>query len=271
MEKEKIISVKNVKKYYPIPKKTPFQRQTEFVKAVDDVSFDVYRGETLGIVGESGSGKSTVARMVDCLIKPTEGTISFRDQDLTTMSVGEMKKLRKNIQMVFQSPYGTLDPRKTIGYSLLEPYVIHGIGTPAENQKKIERLLELVGLPLTSQNKYPHEFSGGQLQRINIARAIALEPEVIICDESVSALDVSVQAQILNLLNDLQKEMGLTYLFISHDLNVVRYMCDRIAVMHGGKIVEMDTAENVYENPQDPYTKTLLSAIPINSPYERTI
>lgn len=271
MEKEKIIRVENVKKYYPIPKASIFQRQTDFVKAVDGVNFDLYQGETLGIVGESGSGKSTVARLVNHLIKPTEGQIYFRDQDITALNLKQTKDFRKNIQMVFQSPYGTLDPRKTIGYSLKEPYLIHGVGTSQEHQKNIHRLLELVDLPTRSEQKYPHEFSGGQLQRINIARAISLEPEVVICDESVSALDVSVQAQVLNLLKDLQKELGLTYLFISHDLNVVRYMCDRIAVMNAGKIIELDTAKNVYASPKDAYTKKLLAAIPINSPHERTI
>ncbi|AZP04725.1 ABC transporter ATP-binding protein [Jeotgalibaca ciconiae] len=270
MEKEKIIRVQNLKKYYPIPKSNPFQRNREYVKAVDEVDFDVYEGETLGIVGESGSGKSTIARLVNCLIHPTEGQIFFHGQEVTAAKPSEMKKFRRGIQMIFQSPYGTLDPRKTIGYSLMEPYVIHGIDTVKERRENVHRLLEMVGLPTSSEHKYPHEFSGGQLQRINIARAVALQPDVIICDESVSALDVSVQAQILNLLNKLQKELGLTYIFISHDLNVVRYMCDRIAVMHSGKIVEMGTAEEVYTHPKDAYTKSLLQAIPINSPYERT-
>lgn len=269
MEKETIISVRNLKKYYPLPKATPFQRDREYVKAVDDVSFDVYRGETMGIVGESGSGKSTIARLVNRLIKPTDGQVVFRDQDLTAASPQEMKQFRRAIQMVFQSPYGTLDPRKTIGYSLMEPYIIHGIGNREEQRENVRQLLDMVGLPASAVRKYPHEFSGGQLQRINIARAVSLKPDVIICDESVSALDVSVQAQILNLLNALQKELGLTYVFISHDLNVVRYMCDRIAVMHRGKIVELDTAEEVYTNPKAAYTKSLLRAIPISSPYER--
>lgn len=270
MEKERIITVRHLKKYYPIPKAFPFQRDREYIKAVDDVSFDMYKGETLGIVGESGSGKSTIARLVNRLIKPTEGEIYFRDQEITTTTKEEMKVFRQAIQMVFQSPYGTLDPRKTIGYSLMEPYIIHRIGSREECRKNVYRLLEMVGLPASSAHKYPHEFSGGQLQRINISRAVALQPEVIICDESVSALDVSVQAQILNLLNQLQKELGLSYLFISHDLNVVRYMCDRIIVMNQGKIVEMGPAEEVYTHPQAEYTQGLLRAIPINSPYERT-
>lgn len=271
MERENIIQVRDLKKYYPIPKKVPFQREREYVKAVDGVSFDVYQGETLGIVGESGSGKSTIARLVNRLIRPTGGEVYFRDQEITKASKEEMKVFRRGIQMVFQSPYGTLDPRKSIGYSLREPYIIHKVGTPKEHHENVHRLLDMVGLPTSAEQKYPHEFSGGQLQRINIARAVSLQPDVIICDESVSALDVSVQAQILNLLNQLQEELGLTYIFISHDLNVVRYMCDRIAVMNQGQIVELNTAEEVYENPQDAYTKSLLRAIPINSPYERTV
>lgn len=270
MKQEKIISVQNVKKHYALPKRTPFQRQKEYIKAVDGVSFDVFKGQTLGIVGESGSGKSTIARLVNRLITPTEGEIYFRDLNIKDASPDELKSFRKSIQMVFQSPYGTLDPRKTIEYSLLEPFVIHNIGTKEKRKKRIDQLLELVNLSKSTLNKYPHEFSGGQLQRINIARAIALEPEVIICDESVSALDVSVQAQILNLLNDLQTELNLTYLFISHDLNVVRYMCDQIAVMNQGKIVELDAAEAVYTDPKEAYTQSLLKAIPISNPYERT-
>lgn len=269
MERTKIMSVKHAKKYYQMPNKNPFQRQKEYIKAVDDVSFDVYKGETLGIVGESGSGKSTIARLMNRLITPTDGEIYFHDLELSTASGGELKDYRKQVQMVFQSPYGTLDPRKTIEYSLLEPFVIHGVGSKEGRMERIDHLLDLVNLPRTSLNKYPHEFSGGQLQRINIARAITLEPEVLICDESVSALDVSVQAQILNLLNELQEELKLTYVFISHDLNVVRYMCDRIAVMNQGQIVELNTAEEVYTNPKESYTQTLLQAIPISSPYKR--
>lgn len=268
-EKESIIQVRDLKKYYPLPKETIFQREREVVKAVDGVSFDVQKGETFGIVGESGSGKSTVARLVNLLIKPTEGSVTYKGQDIVALDKKERKEFRKEVQMVFQSPYGTLDPRRTIEYSLREPFIIHDVGTKESQGKKIRELLDLVNLPHSSLNKFPHELSGGQLQRVNIARAISLEPEVVICDESVSALDVSVQAQILNLLNDLQEELDLTYIFISHDLNVVRYMCDRIAVMYHGEIVEMDTAEQIYANPQKDYTKKLLTAIPINSPHER--
>lgn len=270
MKKEKIIEVKNLKKYYELPKEELFQRERDYIKAVDDVSFDVFKGETFGIVGESGSGKSTVARLINRLIAPTDGDISFQGESILEYNKKEEKRFRRSIQMVFQSPYGTLDSRKTIGYSLREPFLIHKLENKIEIEKEIDRLLEMVELPVSAKNKYPHEFSGGQLQRINIARAIALQPEVIICDESVSALDVSIQAQILNLLNDLQKEFDLTYVFISHDLNVVRYMCDHVAVMHHGKIIEMGEAEEIYENPQDDYVKKLLRSIPIDSPHERS-
>lgn len=268
-EKEAIIRVNNLKKYFPLPRKSILQRERELVKAVNDVSFEVKKGETFGIVGESGSGKSTVARLVNLLIRPTEGEVLYKNQNILNFTKKEKNNFRKQVQMVFQSPYGTLDPRRNIQYSLREPFVIHDIGTEEERDKKIRRLLDLVNLPQSSLNKYPHELSGGQLQRVNIARAVALDPEVVICDESVSALDVSVQAQILNLLNDLQKELDLTYVFISHDLNVVRYMCDQIAVMYMGQIVEMNSAQNIYTNPQEDYTKKLLTATPINSPHER--
>lgn len=268
-EQEVMIQVEQLKKYYPLPKENIFQKERDVVKAVNGVSFNVRKGETFGIVGESGSGKSTVARLVNLLIKPTEGAVYYKGQNIVDFDKKEKKEFRKEVQMVFQSPYGTLDPRRTIEYSLREPFIIHTVGTKESQDKKIRELLDLVNLPYTSLNKFPHELSGGQLQRVNIARAIALDPEVVICDESVSALDVSVQAQILNLLNDLQKELGLTYIFISHDLNVVRYMCDRIAVMYLGEIVELDTAEEIYDHPKKDYTKNLLNAIPINSPHER--
>lgn len=268
-EKEVMIRVNHLKKYFPLPKKTLFQKERDVVKAVDDVSFEVKKGETFGIVGESGSGKSTIARLVNLLTKPTGGEIYYKDQNILDFDKTEKEGFRKQVQMVFQSPYGTLDPRRSIEYSLREPFVIHGIGTNEERTDKINRLLELVNLPQSSLNKFPHELSGGQLQRVNIARAIALDPEVVICDESVSALDVSVQAQILNLLNDLQEELGLTYIFISHDLNVVRYMCDRIAVMYSGEVIEMNSSDSIYSNPQQDYTKNLLNATPLNTPHER--
>lgn len=268
MSRQPIISVKNIKKYYKLPKDSLFQRGRNEIKAVDDVSFDVYPGETLGIVGESGSGKSTIARLVNRLITPTEGTIKYNGKDITNQSKADLVPLRRKMQMVFQSPYGTLDSRRTIEYSLMEPFVIHQIGDQKMRQERIRELLDLVGLPYSSLSKYPHEFSGGQLQRINIARAIALNPEVVICDESVSALDVSVQAQILNLLNDLQEKMNLTYIFISHDLNVIRYFCDRIAVMSQGKLVEIGESEDIYLNSKEEYTLKLIEAIPTSSPYK---
>ncbi len=269
MSQQKIISVKNIKKYYPLPKEKLFQQEREYVKAVNDVSFDVFEGETLGIVGESGSGKSTVARLINRLISPTEGTINFYDEEITQKSGTDLKDFRKQMQMVFQSPYGTLDGRKSIEYSLTEPFIIHNEGNKEFRTNRIKELLNLVNLPYSSINKYPHEFSGGQLQRINIARAIALNPKVVICDESVSALDVSVQAQILNLLNELQEKLNLTYLFISHDLNVIRFFCDRIAVMNQGEIVEIGDSEDIYLRSKEEYTKKLVEAIPISNPYNR--
>ena len=269
MKQEKIIKVQNLKKYFPLPKEKLFQKEKQFAKAVDNVSFDVYKGETFGIVGESGSGKSTVARLINRLVKPTAGEIYYQNENILEFEKKDLKDFRRSIQMVFQSPYGTLDSRRTIEYSLREPFKIHQYENEKEIDQRINDLLELVELPQSVQQKYPHEFSGGQLQRINIARAISLQPEVVICDESVSALDVSIQAQILNLLNDLQKEYKLTYIFISHDLNVVRYMCDRIAVMNKGKIVEVGTADEIYEHSEDEYVQSLLRAIPIDNPHER--
>ncbi|WP_408008482.1 ABC transporter ATP-binding protein [Pseudalkalibacillus sp. A8] len=266
---EVIIKVENLKKHFPIEDPLPFKKAAQSVKAVDGVSFDVFRGETLGIVGESGCGKSTMARLINQLIRPTEGKVEFKGKDLASLGTKEIRSSRKSIQLVFQNPYASLDPRKTIEQLIMEPLVIHKIGDKASRKKRVQELLEVVGLSSYHGERYPHEFSGGQRQRINIARALALNPDVIICDEPVSALDVSVQAQVINLLKDLQKKFDLTYLFISHDLNVVRYMCDRIAVMYLGKIVEMGTYNEIYENPSHPYTKALLSAIPKEDPFEK--
>jgi len=266
---EAILKVENIKKHFPINNPLPFKKSRQSVKAVDGVSFDVYKGETLGIVGESGCGKSTMARLINQLIRPTEGNVIFKGQDLAKMTVKELRGSRKSIQMVFQNPYASLDPRKTIRQLLSEPMEIHQVGTRQSRYERVNELLEVVGLSSYHADRYPHEFSGGQRQRINIARALALNPDVIICDEPVSALDVSVQAQVINLLKDLQKKFGLTYIFISHDLNVVRYMCDRIAVMYLGKIVEIGTYDEIYGNPLHPYTKALLSAVPKESPYEK--
>lgn len=266
--KELVLKVSNIKKHFPIKNSIPFKKPTQFVKAVDGVSFDLFKGETLGIVGESGCGKSTVARLINQLITPTEGSVEFNGTDLASLDAKEIRSARKSIQMVFQNPYASLDPRKTIEYLIAEPLVIHGIGDAGSRKKRVVDLLETVGLSAYHAKRYPHEFSGGQRQRINIARALAINPDIVICDEPVSALDVSVQAQVINLLKDLQKEFGLTYIFISHDLNVVNYMCDRIAVMYLGKIVEIGTYDEIYDNPQHPYTQALLSAIPKENPFD---
>ncbi|MEH7381227.1 dipeptide ABC transporter ATP-binding protein [Bacillus sp. JJ1533] len=266
---EPLLKVRDIKKHFAIESPIPFKKSTQSVKAVDGVSFDVFPGETLGIVGESGCGKSTMARLVNQLITPTSGTVEFKGKDLVTLDSKQLRKARKSIQMVFQDPYASLDPRKTIGQLIEEPLVIHQIGDKQSRKARVNELLEVVGLREFHAERYPHEFSGGQRQRINIARALALNPDVIICDEPVSALDVSVQAQVINLLKQLQKDFNLTYIFISHDLNVVRYMCDRIAVMYLGKIVEMGTYLELYNAPKHPYTQALLSAIPKESPHDK--
>lgn len=266
---EPLLKVRNLKKHFAIESPIPFKKSHQSVKAVDGVSFDVFPGETLGIVGESGCGKSTMARLVNQLITPTEGTVEFKGQNLVGMDREKLRNSRKSIQMVFQDPFASLDPRKTVGQLIAEPLVIHKIGDKNSQQARVRELLEVVGLSDYHADRYPHEFSGGQRQRINIARALALNPDVIICDEPVSALDVSVQAQVINLIKQLQKDFNLTYIFISHDLNVVRYMCDRIAVMYLGKIVEMGTYKEIYDSPKHPYTKALLSAIPKESPDDR--
>jgi oligopeptide transport system ATP-binding protein len=263
---EPILVVRNLKKYFPVKKGLLIDRTVDHVKAVDDVSFEIPRGETLGLVGESGSGKSTTGYCVLKLLKPTGGSIRFQGQDLTKLGGEEMRRVRRDLQIVFQDPYASLNPRMTVGDIVAEPLVVHKIGDSRSRRSSIERLLEVVGFNPDFVNRYPHEFSGGQRQRIGIARALALNPSLIVCDEPVSALDVSIQAQILNLLKDLQTDFGLTYLFIAHDLAVVRTMSDRIAVMNRGKIVEEGPAEEVYTNPKDEYTKALLAAVPIPDP-----
>lgn len=258
---ENILEVKNLKKHFPI-RKGLLLKQVGSVKAVDDVSFTVKKGETLGLVGESGCGKSTLGRTLIRLYEPSAGDITFENQDFLKVKGKKLRGMRKDMQMIFQDPYASLDPRMTIGQILSQPFEIHGILNRTQRIEKAKRFLEIVGLKASHINRYPHEFSGGQRQRICIARAIALEPRLVIADEPVSALDVSIQAQILNLMKDLQKEFNLTYIFISHDLSVIEHFCDRIAVMYLGKIVEVATRDELFTNPQHPYTQALIGAIP---------
>ncbi|MDN4608392.1 ABC transporter ATP-binding protein [Sporosarcina highlanderae] len=260
-----LLKVENLKKYFPI-KKGLFGKTIGYVKAVDDLSFHVNEGETLGIVGESGCGKSTTGRLLMRLLEPTQGVVEFDGKELTSLSHEEMRITRRDIQMVFQDPYASLNPRHTIGKILEEPLIVHGISDSKERKKKVYEFLEIVGLNEYHAKRYPHQFSGGQRQRIGIARALMTNPKLIIADEPVSALDVSIQAQVLNLMQDLQKEFNLTYIFIAHDLGVVRHISDRVAVMYLGKIVEVAGSEQLYEKPLHPYTQALLSAVPVPDP-----
>ena len=257
---EPLLSVRNLKKYFPITQGILFQKTIGNVHAVDDISFDLYPGETLGLVGESGCGKSTVARVIMKLLEATSGTITLNGEDITKYKSREMRPLRREMQMIFQDPYASLNPRQTIGQIIGAPFQIHK--TEGDSKKRVQDLMSRVGLNPEHYNRYPHEFSGGQRQRIGVARALALQPKMIVCDEPVSALDVSIQAQVLNLLEDLQDEFKLTYIFISHDLGVVRHISDRIAVMYLGKLVEVSPANELYEKPKHPYTAALLSAVP---------
>jgi peptide/nickel transport system ATP-binding protein/oligopeptide transport system ATP-binding protein len=264
---EPLIEVRNLVKHFPIKKGVILQKQVGAVQAVDDVSFDVFKGETLGLVGESGCGKSTTARLLTRLLEPTSGEIIYDGRDIAHLSRSQLKPLRRDMQMVFQDPYSSLNPRKTVGSIISEPFVIHGAEDDAGKRKKrVRDLMDRVGLNPEHYNRLPHEFSGGQRQRIGVARAIALSPKLVVADEPVSALDVSIQAQILNLLRDLQQDLGLTIVFIAHDLSVVRHMCDRIAVMYLGKVVELATADELYGHPRHPYTGALLSAVPVPDP-----
>ena len=261
-----ILVVENLRKHFPVARGIIFKKQVGAVKAVDDVSFTVHRGETLGVVGESGCGKSTMARCIMRLLDPTEGTIVFDGRDITRLSRAEMRPVRRDMMMIFQDPYASLNPRKRVGFIVGEALLIHEKLTDAQIKRRVQELLEVVGLSPEHYNRFPHEFSGGQRQRIGIARALALSPKLIVCDEPVSALDVSVQAQILNLLKDLQREFNLTYVFIAHDLNVVRYISDRVMVMYLGKMAEFGNARDLYETPKHPYTGALLSAVPVPDP-----
>ncbi|WP_442598375.1 ABC transporter ATP-binding protein [Neobacillus sp. D3-1R] len=262
---ELLLEVNGLKKYFPITGGLFGKKQGD-VKAVDDVSFYVRKGETLGIVGESGCGKSTTGRLLMRLIEASDGKIMFEDKEITSMSKSELRKTRRDIQMVFQDPYASLNPRHSIEQILEEPLIVHGIGTKEERKKQVREMLEVVGLSSYHAKRYPHQFSGGQRQRIGIAKALMTKPKLIIADEPVSALDVSIQAQVLNLMKDIQKEFQLTYIFIAHDLGVVRHISDRVGVMYLGRLIELADSEELYENPKHPYTKALLSAVPIPDP-----
>ena len=261
-----LIRVEHLTKHFPITRGLIIQKQVGAVQAVDDISFEIYKGETLGLVGESGCGKSTTGRTLLRLHEPTSGKVFYKDQDLTLASNAAMRDMRRNIQIIFQDPYASLNPRMTVGSIVGEPLDIHNIGTATERRERVKELLQLVSLNPHFINRYPHEFSGGQRQRIGVARALALQPDFIVCDEPISALDVSIQAQVVNLLEELQEEFGLTYLFIAHDLSMVRHISDRVAVMYLGKLVELSSRDDLYENPLHPYTQALLSAVPIPDP-----
>ena len=261
-----LLDVRNLVMHFPLTQGIIFQKKVGAVQAVDGVSLAVNKGETLGLVGESGCGKSTTGRAILQLYKPTAGEVIFNGQDLTKLNGGDMRKMRRHLQMIFQDPYASLNPRMTVGSIVSEPMQIHNLVPKNERNQRVQELLQTVGLNPYFANRYPHEFSGGQRQRIGIARALAANPDFIVCDEPVSALDVSIQAQIVNLLEDLQNEFSLTYLFIAHDLSVVRHISDRIAVMYLGKIVELADRNALYEDPLHPYTKALLSAVPIPDP-----
>jgi len=264
-----LLRVENLVKHFPINRGI-FQKQVGAVRAVDGVSFDVKRGETLGLVGESGCGKSTTGRAILQLYRPTSGNIYFDNSDLTKLKGEDLRKMRRKMQMIFQDPYASLNPRMTVGEIIREPLIVHNVATEADADDRVKQLLELVKLNPSFATRYPHEFSGGQRQRIGIARALALQPSFIVCDEPISALDVSIQAQVVNLLEELQEKFGLTYLFIAHDLSMVRHISDRVAVMYLGVVVEMATRDEFYKNPLHPYSQALLSAVPIPDPVKES-
>ena len=263
-----LVEIQNLKKYYPI-KKGVFSKTVGHVKAVDGLNFSIYSGETISLVGESGCGKSTTGRAIVKLDPPTDGKVLFEGRDMAAIQNKELRKIRADMQIIFQDPYSSLNPRKRIGDLLAEPLIAHRLATKEEASKKVDQMLEIVGLTKFHKSRYPHEFSGGQRQRVGIARALMLNPKLIVCDEPVSALDVLIQAQVLNLLKDLQIEFNLTYLFIAHGLGAVKYISDRIAVMYLGKIVELGSTEEIFRNPKHPYTQVLLSAYPIPNPHLR--
>ncbi len=261
-----LVRVEGLKKYFPITRGIVFQRHIGDVKAVDGISFEIFRGETLGLVGESGCGKSTTGRTILQLYRPTAGQVFFDGVNLVQLKGNALRRMRRRMQMIFQDPYASLNPRMTVGNIIAEPLEVHGVARGKEKRERVQELLQLVGLNPYFINRYPHEFSGGQRQRIGIARALALQPDFIVCDEPISALDVSIQAQVVNLLEELQERFGLTYLFIAHDLSMVRHISDRVAVMYLGKIVELTDRDSLYTNPLHPYTQALLSAVPIPDP-----
>jgi oligopeptide transport system ATP-binding protein len=265
---EPLVEVTDLVKHFPIKRGLLIDREVDRVRAVDGVSFSVDRGQTLGLVGESGSGKSTVCRVMLQLLQPTSGSVRFEGREIVGLSRRQLRPLRREMQMIFQDPYASLNPRKRVGQIVGDPLRLQGVASGGELRRQVQELLERVGLSPEHYDRYPHEFSGGQRQRIGIARAIALKPKLVVADEPVSALDVSIQAQIVNLLDDLQDELGLTYLFVAHDIGVVRHISDRIAVMHDGRIVEQGDADQVCEHPRDDYTKKLLAAVPIPDPHE---
>ena len=266
MTEDVFIQVENLTKHFPITRGIVFQRQIGAVQAVDNISFTIRKGETLGLVGESGCGKSTTGRTILQLYKPTSGKVLYEGLDLADLTEDQMRPHRRDLQIIFQDPYASLNPRMTVGSIIAEPLEVHRLGTSKERRERVKHLLELVGLNPYFINRYPHEFSGGQRQRIGVARALALQPSFIVCDEPIAALDVSIQAQVVNLLEDLQDRFGLTYLFIAHDLSMVRHIADRTAVMYLGKIVELAERDKLYGNPQHPYARALLSAVPIPDP-----